>query len=141
LTLSTFIGYRGGKRNKNSWIAFFGILQGILAVLLAMINASDHYSFQRPSALVLATLGGNKIKIMNLYAMMKRIIKYLNKLNVIPQNIFSTYRYSIMRLCSRRSRKGTIRPVSLGENCSVVFAPSQHVIRKHSPTGSWSWPT
>ncbi|XP_025195903.1 solute carrier organic anion transporter family member 2A1-like [Melanaphis sacchari] len=56
LTLSTFVGYRGGKRNKNSWIAFFGILQGIFAVLLALINASDHYSFQRPSALALATL-------------------------------------------------------------------------------------
>ncbi|XP_026811409.1 solute carrier organic anion transporter family member 2A1-like [Rhopalosiphum maidis] len=56
LTLSTFVGYRGGKRNKNSWIAFFGILQGIFAVLLALINASDHYNFQRPSALVLATL-------------------------------------------------------------------------------------
>ncbi|VVC26718.1 Hypothetical protein CINCED_3A019621 [Cinara cedri] len=55
LILSTFIGYRGGKRNKSSWIAFFGVLQGILAVLLALINASDHYSFQRPSALVLAT--------------------------------------------------------------------------------------
>jgi len=63
LMLSTFIGYRGGKRNKNSWIAFFGILQGILAVLLAMINASDHYSFQRPSALVLATLGNIIINV------------------------------------------------------------------------------
>lgn len=59
LILSTFVGYRGGKRNKSSWIAFFGILQGILAVLLALINASDHYSFHRPSALVLATSGNN----------------------------------------------------------------------------------
>lgn len=59
LILSTFIGYRGGKRNKSSWIAFFGILQGILAVLLALINVSDHYSFQRPSALILATSGNN----------------------------------------------------------------------------------
>lgn len=63
LVLSTFIGYRGGKRNKNSWIAFFGILQGILAVLLALINASDHYNFQRPSALILATSGKRKCTI------------------------------------------------------------------------------
>jgi len=64
LVLSTFIGYRGGKRNKNSWIAFFGILQGILAVLLALINASDHYNFQRPSALILATSGKRTCTIM-----------------------------------------------------------------------------
>lgn len=58
LTLSTFIGYRGGKRNKNSWIAFFGILQGIFAILLAVTNASDHYNYyQRPSAIVLASPG------------------------------------------------------------------------------------
>ncbi|XP_050520063.1 solute carrier organic anion transporter family member 4C1-like [Daktulosphaira vitifoliae] len=55
LLLSTFIGYRGGKRNKCKWIAFFGILQGVLAVLLAIISASEHYEMQRPSALVLAT--------------------------------------------------------------------------------------
>lgn len=63
LTLSTFIGYRGGKRNKSSWIAFFGTVQGILAVLLALINASDHYNFQRPSALMLATPGNQCTQI------------------------------------------------------------------------------
>ncbi|XP_050423796.1 solute carrier organic anion transporter family member 74D-like isoform X2 [Adelges cooleyi] len=55
LVLSTFIGYRGGKRNKCAWIAFFGAMQGGLAVLLAVINASEHYEMQRPSAIVLAT--------------------------------------------------------------------------------------
>lgn len=69
LTLSTFIGYRGGKRNKNSWIAFFGILQGIFAILLAVINASDHYNYQRPSAIILASSGNyyNNIYILLYY--------------------------------------------------------------------------
>lgn len=89
MALSTFIGYRGGKRNKNSWIAFFGILQGILAVLLAMINASDHYSFQRPSALVLATLGGNIIINVTMLLMQRNII-YLNR----PYN-------KTLKICSR----------------------------------------
>jgi len=104
-----------------------------------MINASDHYSFQRPSALVLATLGNIIIKVYNIIYNGLLFITYLYRPNInIPQNMFTSYRYAVMRLYSRGPRKGTVCPVTLGENCSVVLAPSQHVTRKHSPIGSGS---
>lgn len=50
------------------------------------------------------------------------------------QNILSN-RYATVRLHSWSPCKGTLRPVSLGENFSIVLAPSQHVFGKHSPIG------